>query len=144
MIGAITQKTVQHIQTRPFSTVEDAREIANSAYHEMLLPAAVTYALQGKEATVQWVLDARRWRALCSTHGSEISPLLSSDDWKDALSPCVPKLIDGEIETADESVFAGARTDIADALAERAGGLTPAELSENLERRQQASTTKNP
>jgi hypothetical protein len=117
---SIRTRTVEYLAAGEFATTEEAERIADNAYREMILPAAVTYATRSGEAAVQWVLEERPWRALRRAHGSDISHLLSADDWREALSPCVPQVIDEELVVASNEDFERARALIGARLEERA------------------------
>lgn len=110
MLKSIRQRTLKYLAEGEFTDFISAQRLAGCAYREMLLPAAIKAATEGGEATLQNVLGEREYRALTIEHEGEIAPLLSSDDWREILDPCVPRVIDDQPVIATDEDFARMRT----------------------------------
>ena|ERR1039458_9987115 len=109
----------------------------------MLLPATVAYAQKHGEQVVQRLLDVRPWRELRRAYGDSLCQLLSTDDWKDALSPCVPRQEGEEISEAPEEALATAREELCAKLREGAGVIDPATLAAQMKAERETSTPEN-
>jgi len=139
MVTTVNKQTVAGLSSGTFADQGEIIALAQATYRAMLLPATVAYAQEHAEQVAQRLLDVRPYRELRRACGEEgLESLLGTDDWKDALSPCVPHQEGEEILEATEKELTAACEELRAKLRERAGVIDPATLAAQMKARRES------
>jgi hypothetical protein len=137
MLKEIAKGIIEGIASGPADSVPEMVAQAQATYCSMLLPATVACAQKGGEAVIQRLMEPRAWRDISRNHGRDLHDLLQTEDWREALAPCLPRPEgDGVVEATEEGIVA-ARSGLVELLRERVGVPDLAEIGLSLRRERQ-------